>query len=126
MKINVNHHEKLEAALAKVQTSRITVRTITAADIWREADLCEKRLQQLLPQKVRRGARVAINLHAQVFPSAYRGEPLSTWFELTRGPKDWFVTRIWRYTCHGPTSRRRLYLEDQQREALADYAIKGF
>jgi len=124
MKINVNNTEKLVAAIAAAEGPRCSARTITPADIQLEVAYISIELDRLLAKKDQLGAAVSVDRHAQTFPAAYKGTPMSTVFVVRRFSSGWFVTCIVRMRCR--TRRRDLDLSDKQMVALANRVVDNF
>ena len=124
MKINIAATDKLTAAIAAVEGPRVSARTIDAEDIqYAVSSTIEKLLAKLLSKKDWRGLKFAVDLHAQIFPAAYRGSPESTQFIVERGANAWFVTSICRGSTNGPQGKIiPLNLSDKATELVAHAA----
>ena len=95
MKVNIEHKEKLEAALKEAQ-GRATARTIDVDRILSVLKYVEERLG--IGKAALKGTKVHFT-GAEKFAKAYRYTPESTHFEAVHSGKTWFVTSITRDTC---------------------------
>lgn len=103
MKININDSEKLEKAIEEAE-GRAKARLIDAYEIQRAADYIDHFLEDRLYKKDQKGIEFHVDIHAQSFPSSYRGIPESTHFWLKKCSTGWFVTDIRRCNCLGPSA----------------------
>ncbi len=126
MKINVNDREKLQKALDEVQ-GKAKTRTLDYENIIDAVERFEMQLEKLLPKKYWQGIGCIHDRHAQNFPNAYKGEPLSTKVWFVRGASGWFVTAITRTrTSSAGHQYTMLRLSDEQSKAIVDYVTHSF
>lgn len=99
----------------KAEEGRATARTITAQDI---VDAVERVTDELcIYKKAMEGISADIDLHAQIFPAAYKYIPESTQFSVLFKGGYWRVTRIVRDRC-GSGNRYRITLTDGAKDAI--------
>ena len=126
MKINIKDAVKLTTAIVGAEGPRCTARTVSATDVAETAANIERRLLTLLPKKDWAGLRFVCDPHAQSFPGAYKGTPMSTGFTLERTSSGWFVTSVCRGVCHGPTSRIVPINLKERAAAIAAFVATSF
>lgn len=117
MKINIKNTEKLESALAAAQ-ARAKVRTVDADDIRRAALAVKNRLG--IPRCRMVGITANVDLHADIYPGAYKGTPESTQFTLAWTASGCFVTDISRRDSGGTRKCYSVRLTDQAQEAIME------
>lgn len=125
MKINTNNTEAINTAIAEVE-GLATARTITATDIQDAVEYIEKGLTGLMPKNKWQKLRFAVDPNAQSFPAAYKYTPESTQFVLERGSKDWFVVKIERDRCQGPTMQYRPLNFHDRMLAIVEFVTRNF
>jgi hypothetical protein len=106
MKININNEKMINAALHDGQKYS-KERRVSIDEIRTFIKRLEVFLEGNLFKKDWPGVEVRVNLHAQSFPGAYRGIPMSTYFSLYRGSSDWFLTEVVREEC----GERKIFLK---------------
>jgi hypothetical protein len=104
MKLNVTNIEKLDAAITEAE-GRASVRCINSADVAEYIARIEKTLSGILNKTDWAGLKFDCDPHGRSFPGSYKGIPESTKFTIERGSSAWFVTKIWRGQCGGPTQQ---------------------
>ena len=119
-KINVKNSEILDAEILKVEKGSKS-RQITSDDVAGAVAIIERRLAGILPKSAWQGLRFECDPNGQSFPGAYKGVPFSTQFILERGSSAWFVTRIWRGACCGPTQHIQPVNLVEKRDAILNF-----
>lgn len=122
MKINVASTDKLTAAIAAVEGSRVSARTITSEDVTKAVAQIEKRLSGMMLKKDWAGAAFCVDVHAQDFPNAYKGRPESTIFTVQRFASGWFVTDIRRGYTRSANNRIAPHRNTLNADAIVAYA----
>lgn len=117
--LNDNEKNKvaLEDALDRIQ-SRSRVRTVTVKDVYEAAEHVEKKLG--IPKKTLEGVQVHVDLSAQTFPSAYRGIPESTQFDMVFSKRFWRVVKVSREQCKSSGHDYSVTFSDGARKALVE------
>lgn len=88
--------DKISAIIADVQ-GKSTARTISVYDIIYNLERVENTLG--ITKKAMDGIKVDVDIHAQAFPGAYKGIPMSTQFKATYSNGSWRLTDICRSNC---------------------------
>lgn len=107
----------LHATLDCIQ-SRSRVRSIAVDDIYKAAAHVEKKLG--IPKKALEGVQVHVDLYAQTFPSAYRGIPESTQFDMVFSKCFWRVVKVSREQCKSSGHDYSVTFSDEARKALVE------
>lgn len=107
----------ITAELAAVEKG-CSARKITAADILEALRSIEDRLA--VAKAKLDGTSITVDVHAQHFPSAYHGIPMSTVFDAINRRGTWYITSIYRWQSHAPTRAVLLQLSDATKSALLD------
>ncbi len=117
--LNDNEKNKvaLEGALDRIQ-SRSRVRTVTVKDVYEAAEHVEKKLG--IPKTTLEGVQVHVDLYAQTFPSAYRGIPESTQFDMVFSKRFWRVVKVSREQCKSSGHDYSVTFSDEARKALVE------
>lgn len=117
--LNDNEKNKvaLEDALDRIQ-SRSRVRTVTVKDVYEAAEHVEQKLG--ITKKALEGVRVYVDLAAQTFPSAYRGIPESTQFDMVFSKRFWRVVKVSREQCKSSGHDYSVTFSDEARKALVE------
>ena len=121
MKINVNNTKKLNAEIVRVE-ARASARTITIETIKEEIAIIEKRLALILNKKDWKGLMFRCDPHGKSFPASYKYSADSTQFNIVRGSSCWFITRVSRSYCQGPTKQIAPVNMETKKEELAHFA----
>lgn len=119
-KINVKNLDAIEKILNVVQ-KRAVVRTVMVSEIIDSVDTVSKKLGGWLYKKDWHGVRVHVDLNAQNFPGAYKGNPESTGFILRRGSNDWFISAVGRKTCASFGHQFVIDFTDDQKKKIAEF-----
>lgn len=85
--------EAIEAAEGRARERRLTVDQLLAA-----VDTVERRFAAV-KKKNRPGMAVAVNVHAQRFPGAYKWTPEATWARLEWSRRGWALVSVGRDEC---------------------------
>lgn len=115
MKIRIASTEKLAAAL-EAEQGRAKTRTITVEDIQHAAAEVESRLD--IPRTKMAGVQADVDIHADIYPRAYKYRPESTQFTLTWTASGCFATHISRCTTGGTRKQYAVRLTDDARAAI--------
>lgn len=114
-------YKKLENAIDEAE-HRCTVRCISVDDICRYLISVEKRLD--ITKKAMNGVTVCIDIHAQNFPSAYRGTPESTYFKAVYKNGSWRITEISRRRTSRAGHGTMIHLTEDAKTALLSRIIE--
>ena len=114
---NVKNESLLEDALERVQ-ARSRVRTIRVSDFFEAARRVESKLG--IPKSALEGVCAHVDVFAQSFPSAYRGIPESTQFDMVFSKRFWRVTRVSREQVSGDGHDYCVTFTDGARKALVE------
>lgn len=114
-----DHYEELAkpaAAAIMAAEKRSRVRTITVGDMLKALDEIEQKLD--IPRKSMVGIIAEVDVHAQHFPSAYKGRPESTQFRAEFRRDHWVLTDVRRDDVKAPSSRHSVTLTDEAKRAI--------
>lgn len=114
-------YKKLENVIDETE-HRCTVRCISVDDICRYLIAVEKRLD--ITKKAMNGVTVTIDIHAQNFPSAYRGTPESTYFKAVYKNGSWRITEISRRRTSRAGHGTMIHLTEDAKTALLSRVIE--
>ena len=118
IKITRDNTDKLEQVLNNKQ-GRARVRRVEVTDVLEAAERAEQVLIRLgLPVKMRPGASLLLNLHAQNFARAYNGVPMTTYIHLTRRAAGWYLDGVSRRECGN--RRESWSLSAEQRDKITE------
>ena len=125
MKINVNHTDKLQAAIDEVQKG-CTTRKISPWDIQHAVEEIERHLTTILPKGAWVGLLFQCDVNSDSRASSWKHISCSTQFTLERTSSGWFVTRLDRT----PVTARRGYYKPMslvtKAEDIAKFVSKPF
>ena len=118
--------EKCEAKIddaIKIAEGRARERTITAERIAKACIRIEDELS--IPKKALEGVTAHVDLHACVFPNAYKYTPMSTQFTVVYRNGSWRLTDICRDDCNHKNSFYIVHTEDSKAALVERFSRWG-
>lgn len=109
------HMDMLQSAIDAAQ-GRARVRTICAENIIDKCASVQKKLD--ISQAALEGVAFSADLHAQSFPSAYKGRPESTIFRAVFVGHKWRLLEVYRSDTRTRTRGTSIKLTDAARDAV--------
>lgn len=114
-----NFRAAAEKAIREAE-GRATARTLSPDDIINALERAEKRFG--VPKKALDGTIVSIDVHAQSFPVAYTGVPMSTIFRAENRRGVWYLVNVSRAQTRAPSRALLATLSDAAMAAILDRA----
>lgn len=114
-----NFRAAAEKAIREAE-GRATARTLSPDDIINALERAEKRFG--VPKKALDGTTISVDVHAQGFPAAYNGVPLSTIFRAENRRGTWYLVDVSRAQTRAPSRALLATLSDTARAAILDQA----